>query len=76
MVTVTGRVTTFERLLSESEAIEALGLTERPNPKGSLRWLMRTGKLAYVRLARGIYGFRRSDLDALIQASRVSPGRD
>ena len=71
-----GRVTTFEGLLSESEAVEVLGLTDRPNPKGSLRWLMRTGKLGYVRLARGIYGFRRSDLDALIQASRVSPERD
>ncbi|HUU92561.1 MAG TPA: hypothetical protein VM238_15285 [Phycisphaerae bacterium] len=71
-----GRVTTFERLLSESEAIEALGLTDRPNPKGSLRWLMRTRKVAYVRLARGVHGFRRSDLDALIQASRVSPERD
>jgi len=73
---VVGRVTTFGRLLSESEAIEVLGLTDRPNPKGSLRWLMRTGKLAHVRLARGIYGFRREDLDALIEASRVPPGRD
>lgn len=71
-----GRVTTFERLLSESEAIEVLGLADRPNPRSSLRWLMRTRKLGYVRLARGIYGFRREDLDALIQASRVSPERD
>ena len=43
----------------------------RPNPCGALRWLMRMRKLAYVRLARGIYGFRREDLAALIDAGRV-----
>jgi hypothetical protein len=32
---------------------------------------MRTGRLAYVQLARGIYGFRRADLEAYIEASRV-----
>jgi hypothetical protein len=61
----------LERLLSENEAVEVLGLGGRPNPRGALRWLMRTGKLAYVRLARGIYGFRREDLAALIDAGRV-----
>lgn len=61
----------FERLLSEQEATEVLGLGARPNPKGSLRWLMRTRKLAYVRLARGIHGFRPADLTAFIQANRV-----
>lgn len=61
----------FERLLSEDEAVEVLGLRGRRNPKGSLRWLMRTGKLAYVRLARGVYGFRRDDLQALVNSSRV-----
>ena len=61
----------FERLLSEDEAIEVLGLQGRRNPKGSLRWLMRTGKLAYVRLARGVYGFRRGDLQTLVNSSRV-----
>jgi hypothetical protein len=61
----------LERLLSEREAIEMLGLGERRNPQGALRWLMRTRKLAYVRLARGIYGFRRQDLAAFIEAGRV-----
>ena len=61
-----------ERLLSEEEAIEQLGLHTRPNPKGALRWLMRTRKLAYVKLARGIYGFRRADLEALVEGCRVA----
>ncbi len=61
----------YERLMSEQEAIDFLGLGERPNPKGALRWLMRTRKLAYVKLARGIYGFRRGDLGAFVEASRV-----
>jgi len=63
--------TQFEPLLSESEAAEALGLSDRPNPKGSLRWLMRTGRLGYVRLARGVYGFRREDITKCIEANRV-----
>ena len=61
----------LERLLSEGEAIETLGLAGRPNAQGALRWLMRTRRLAYVRLARGIYGFRREDLAAFIDAGRV-----
>lgn len=60
-----------ERLLSEGEVIEMLGLQDRPNPQGSLRWLMRTRRLAYVKLARGIYGFGREDLAAFIDARRV-----
>lgn len=62
----------FEGLLSEEDAIGLLGLHNRPSPKGALRWLMRTGKLAYVRLAKGIYGFRRADIAALIERSRVA----
>lgn len=60
-----------ERLLSEDEAVEYLALGNRRNPKGSLRWLMRTGRVAYVRLARGIYGFRRGDLDRFIASATV-----
>ncbi len=60
------------RLLSEDEAIEYLGLHGRRNPRGALRWLMRTRRLAYVRLGKGIYGFRRADLDAFIDARRVA----
>jgi hypothetical protein len=58
-------------LLGENEAIEILGLSGRPSPKSALRWLMRTRRLAYVRLARGMIAFRREDLAALISASRV-----
>lgn len=59
------------RLLTETEAIECLSLNDRPNPKGSLRWLMRMRRIPYVRVARGIYRFHRSDLDAFIEAHRV-----
>ncbi len=61
----------FERLLSEDEAIEALGLNARPKPRSSLRWLMRSGRLAYVRLGKGIYGFRKADILAFIEKARV-----
>ena len=60
-----------EPLLSEAQAVEYLGLQNRPNPEGSLRWLMRTRKIAYVKLARGIYGFRRNDLDEYIEQNVV-----
>lgn len=60
------------RLLSEDEAITILGLGSRPNPRGALRWLMRVRKLPYVRLARGVNGFLKSDLEALISACRVA----
>jgi len=63
--------TAYERLRSEDEAINFLGLAGRPNPKGALRWLMRVGKLGYVRLGRGIYGFRQADLEAFIDRNRV-----
>ena len=59
------------RLLSEEEAIEILGLSGRENPVGSLRWLMRSRKLAYVTLGRGVYGYRRADLEAFIERCRV-----
>lgn len=65
---------TAGRLWSEEEAIDYLGLLARPKPKASLRWLMRARRLAYVKLAKGIYGFRQSDLDAFIGACRVPAG--
>ena len=61
------------RLRSEKEAIDFLGLQDRPNPKGALAWMRRTGKLAYVKLGRGIYGFTDDDLQACIENCRVSP---
>ena len=62
------------RLMSEQEAVEYLGLLARPKPKAALRWLMRARRLAFIRLGKGIYGFRRSDLDAFIAARRVPAG--
>jgi hypothetical protein len=62
------------RLLPESEAVEYLGLGDRPNPQGALRWLMRSGKLTHFRLAKGIYGFRHTDLDAFIEATCIKAG--
>ena len=64
------------RLLPESEAVEYLGLSDRPNPQGALRWLMRRRDLSYVRLAKGIYCFRRSDLDAYIQSKLIASGNN
>ena len=60
------------RLLSEEEAIERLGLSDRRNPPGSLRWLMRVGKLTFVRLGKGLVRFSEEDLAACIQRCRVS----
>ena len=56
----------FERLLTEQEVIEALALQDRPNPSGSIRWLVRTKRLPCVRIARGIIRFRPSDVRAMI----------
>ena len=61
----------YERLLSQQEAIDFLGLDSRPNPQGALRWLLRTRKLAHVKLGRGIIGFRRDDLAALVERQRI-----
>ena len=61
-----------EVLLTEQQAIERLALGQRPNPQSSLRWLMRTGKLPYVKLARGVYSFRPNDIQALIDACLVT----
>ena len=62
---------TLDRLLSEDEVIDLLGLRTRKNPKGALRWLMRTEKLAYYRLAKGIHGFAREDVNRFLADSRV-----
>ncbi|MCG3180149.1 MAG: hypothetical protein BIFFINMI_02504 [Phycisphaerae bacterium] len=65
------RLGDFGRLLSEAEVISILSLDQRRNPKGALRWLIRTGRLAVVRLAKGINGFRREDVAAFIESCRV-----
>ncbi len=60
-------------LMTENEVVELLGLKDRPNPQGALRWLMRTGKIGYVKLAKGIYGFRRQAIEAFINRGTVDP---
>jgi hypothetical protein len=57
----------YERLLSESELIDALGLHDRPNPGGAVRWLLRTKQIGCVRIGRGIIRFRPADVDAFIR---------
>ena len=61
----------FEPLVGEGEAIAILGLAVRKNPKSAMRWLIRSRRLAYVEISRGVYCFRRSDLAAYIDARRV-----
>jgi hypothetical protein len=66
--------TTYERLLTEDEAIDALGLHGRKNPRGALRWLIRQKRLGCVRLGRGIISFRPADIDAFINAHHENLG--
>ncbi len=57
----------YERLLSEAQTIEALGLGDRPNPKGALRWLVRGKRLPAVRIGKGILRFKPSDVARFIE---------
>lgn len=54
-------------LVSEEDAIERLGLQHRKNPKGALRWLIKTKRLKAVRIGRGILSFRAEDLAAFVE---------
>ena len=60
-----------DKLLTEQDAIDILGLHVRPNPRGALLWLCRKRKLAHVRVAQGILRFRMSDLQEFIDKQRV-----
>ncbi|MDM8008615.1 MAG: hypothetical protein QUV05_20950 [Phycisphaerae bacterium] len=57
----------YEMLLTEQDAIEALGLADRKNPTGALRWLIRNKRLGCVRVARGIVRFRPCDIQDFIE---------
>lgn len=63
----------MEQLLTEGQAIDALGLTDRPNPKGALRWLIRTKRLGCVRLGR-ILRFRPADISECIERAHEKAG--
>lgn len=54
----------------------AAPIKDRPDPKGALRWLMRTRKIAYVKLGRGVNAFRRTDLSAYVEACRVPAAQE
>ena len=60
-----------EKLLSEDEAVSILGLSDRKNPHGALRWLCRMRRVAYIDVARGVRRFRITDLRAFIDKQRV-----
>jgi hypothetical protein len=55
-----------EPLLSEDEAIRALGLHHRPNPKASIRWLVRTGRLQAKRVTRSVFAYPVSEVRRFI----------
>lgn len=55
-------------LLSEAQAIDVLGLHDRPSPSGALRWLIRTKKLPCVKLGRGILRFKSEDVAEFVEA--------
>ena len=55
-----------EKLLTEQQVIAQLGLGDRPNPGGALRWLVRMKRIGCVRIGRGIMRFRPQDVDQFI----------
>lgn len=59
----------MERLLTEEEVIQLLGLQNRPNPRGALLWLIRMKRLHPVRLGRGINSFKAEDIGRFIDGS-------
>jgi hypothetical protein len=61
-----------DALFTAAEAIAYLKLDRQglKQPRESLRWLRRTGKLKFARVGRSIL-FRRSWLDAVIDAGAV-----
>ncbi len=65
--------TDLGRLLTEQQAIEALGLQHRPKPKESLKWLRRSKQLGYVRIGRGIYGYPEAEVARFKQKRYVAP---
>lgn len=52
----------LEELVSEPDAIRILGLQHAPNPKGAIRWLVRTKRLAPVRINKCTFSYHREDL--------------
>ncbi len=65
--------TDLGRLLTDQQAIEALGIQDRKNPKGSLQWLRRSKQLGYVKIGRGIYGYPEAEVARFKQERYVAP---
>lgn len=59
-----------EKLLTDAEAAELLGLSDRRNPVGSIKWLVRTGRLKAIRIGPKTIRFSRSDLRKFVADSR------
>jgi helix-turn-helix protein len=64
----------FDKLLTPEEAIAYLRLDaqELRQPRESLRWLCRTGKLRYAKIGRYVR-FRRTWLDELVDRQVMRP---
>jgi len=62
----------FRGLLTDEEAIELLGLSNRKKPRRALRYLVREHGLPYVNLGRGNRRYRRTELYAFIDDRRVN----
>ena len=60
-------------LLSEQQVIERLCLQGRPNPKASVQWLRRSGKLGFVRIGRGIHAYPESEVQRFIREKYQEP---
>lgn len=65
----------YEQLLTEEQVIEALGLGDRPNPMGALRWLVRMRRIGIVKIGRGIMRFRPRDVEEFIRRSYEAADR-
>lgn len=61
-------------LLTPDEAIAFLGLDRigLKNPRESLRWLQRTGKVRFTRIGRHVR-FRKVWLEELIESNAIRP---
>lgn len=59
-------VQTQTTLLTELQAIERLGLVDRPNPVGAIKWLVRCKRLRCVKVGRGIRRYHPDEVTKFI----------
>ena len=65
-----------KKLLTPEDAIRYLGLDRQGlrQPRESLRWLCRTGKLRFTKIGRYVR-FQKSWLAEIVAANEVQPGK-